>query len=309
MSNAPVFLKANYADLYGSAMLPALEELYRQELAQHPQRRDQLFKKVKTERDIWQASEVHDMPLFSQVAEGEDYSYNRPRAGWNKTFVPLKYGLGFSISEEAVDDGKFDMIADAVRKMAKSARESQEIAAMNIFNNGFSSETAGDGVAVFSASHTLPSGLTFSNLLTAADLSVSTLDDMLTRFETQFIGDTGIIEFIRPKVLLVPSASRRYALELIGSDLKADSADNNMNSLKGEGLRVVSSPHLTDADSWYLLSEKEETGLRIVSRKDVETKYAGSDAGFDNDSIKIKSRYREKIGVTHAKGIFGCAGV
>jgi hypothetical protein len=309
MSNAPVFLKANYADLYGSAMLPALEELYRQELAQHPQRRDQLFKKVKTERDIWQASEVHDMPLFSQVAEGEDYSYNRPRAGWNKTFVPLKYGLGFSISEEAVDDGKFDMIADAVRKMAKSARESQEIAAMNIFNNGFSAETAGDGVAVFSASHTLPSGLTFSNLLTAADLSVSTLDDMLARFETQFIGDTGIIEFIRPKVLLVAPQSRRYAMELIGSDLKADTADNNMNSLKQEGLRVVSSPHLTDTDSWFLLSEKEETGLRIVSRKDVETKYAGSDAGFDNDSIKIKSRYREKIGVTHAKGIFGCAGV
>jgi hypothetical protein len=309
MSNAPVFLKGNYADLYGSSMLPALELLYRQTFAQHPSRREQLFNKRKTEQDIMQFSEVHDMPLFAEVAEGEDYSYNRPRAGWNKSFVPLKYGLGFSISEEAVEDGKFDMIADAVRKMAKSARESQEIAAMNIFNNGFSSETAGDGVAVFSASHTLPSGLTFSNLLTAADLSVSSLDDMLSRFETQFIGDTGIIELIQPKVLLVHPNNRRYAAELIGSDLKADTADNNMNSLKQEGLRVVSSPHITDTDSWFLLADKADTGLQIVSRKDVETKYAGADAGFDNDSIKIKSRYREKIGVTHAKGIFGCAGV
>jgi hypothetical protein len=309
MSSAPVFLKANYADLYGSAMLPALEELYRQELAQHPSRRDLLFKKVKTEQDIWQASEVHDMPLFSEVSEGEDYSYNRPRAGANKTFVPLKYGLGFSISEEAVEDGKFDMISDAVRKMAKSARESQEIAAMNIFNNGFSAETAMDGVAVFSTAHTLPSGLTFRNRLsTDADLSVSSLDTMLSDFETQFVGDTGIYELIKPKVLLVHSSQRRYALELIGSDLKADTADNNMNSLKQEGLIVVSSPHLTDTDAWYMLADKSDTGLRIVSRKEVETKYAGADAGFDNDSIKVKSRYREKIGVTSAKGIFGTSG-
>ena len=309
MSSAPVFMKANYADLYGSAMLPALEELYRQELAQHPQRREQLFKKVKTDRDIWQASEIHDMPLFSEVAEGEDYSYSRPRAGSNKTFVPLKYGLGFSISEEAVEDGKFDMIADAVRKMAKSARESQEIAAMNIFNNGFTSETAMDAVAVFSTSHVLPSGLSFrSRLSTDADLSVSSLDTMLSDFETQPVGDSGIVELVQPKVLLVHSSQRRYALELIGSDLKADTSDNNMNSFKQEGLRVISSPHLTDVDAWFLLASPEDTGLRIVSRKDIETKYAGADAGFDNDSIKVKSRYREKIGVTHAKGIFGTSG-
>ena len=309
MSNAPVFMKGNYGDLFGSSMLPALEELYRQTFAQHPSRREMLFRKKKTDQDIWQASEIHDMPLFSEVAEGEDYSYSRPRAGANKTFVPLKYGLGFSISEEAVEDGKFDMIADAVRKMAKSARESQEIAAMNIFNNGFSSETAMDGVAVFSASHTLPSGLTFRNKLsTDADLSVSSLDQALQDFETQFVGDTGIIELIQPKVLLVHPSNKRYALELIGSDLKADTSDNNMNSLKQEGLRVVSSAHLTDSDAWFLTADKEETGLTIVSRKDVETKYAGADAGFDNDSIKVKSRYREKIGVTHAKGIFGTSG-
>jgi phage major head subunit gpT-like protein len=221
----------------------------------------------------------------------------------------VKYGLGFSISEEAVEDGKFDMIADAIQKMAKSALETQEISAMNILNNGFTTELAADGLTIFNASHTLPSGLTFRNQLsTAADLSQSSLDQALTDFETQFVGDSGIIYRAMPRILLVHPSQRRYAMELVGSDLKPDSADNNMNSLKGEGLVVVSSPHLTDTDAWFLLADKAETGLRIVNRSGIQTKASDEAVGFMNDSIFYKSRYREVIGVTHAYGIFGSSG-
>ncbi len=306
MANAPVILRGNNSDLFGSSMLPAMEELFRWELAQHPSRREELFKVVKTERDIYQSSELADLPLFSQVEEGEDYSYQRPRQGANKTIIPVKYGLGFSISEEAVEDGKIDLIADSVRKMAKSARESQEITAMNLINNGFSSETTADGVALFSTAHTLPSGSTFRNRpSTDVDLSYSALDAALYDFETQFIGDSGIIYNMNPKVLLVHPSQKRYAMELIGSELKVDTANNNMNSLKSEGLRVVSSPHLTDTDAWFLLADKEDTGLRIVSRKGIETK---SNEVFDNDSIRYKSRFREKIAAIHPYGVWGTSG-
>lgn len=316
--SSPVFLEGNYSDLFGATMLPVLEELFRAEVEMHPSRRSELFKIVQSDRDIWQATELHDMPLFSEVPEGSDYSFQRPRQGANKTLKPVKFGLGFSISEEAVDDGKFDYIADAIRKMARSAMESQEIQAMNIFNNGFSSEVAADGLSVFNAAHTLPSGLTFRNVLsTPADLSASSLEQMLTDFETQFIGDTGIIYNYRPKVLFVHPSNKRLAKELIGSDLKPDVAlsgatgitnINNYNSFKEEGLRVVSSPHLTDIDAWFMLANPMETGLRIVSRKPIETKAGGSDVGFLSDSILYKSRYREKIGVTHPYAIFGTAG-
>lgn len=309
MSNAPVFRRDQYSDLYGANMLPVLEELFRSELEQHPSRRQELFKIVKTERDIWQSSEIHDLDLFSQVSEGQEYSFVRGKQGASKTLVPVKFGLGFSISEEAVDDGKFDMIADHVKKLAKSARESQEISAMNVFNNGFSSVTTADGLSLFNAAHTLPSGGTFRNVLaTAADLSVSSLETMLTQFETQFVGDSGIIYRIMPKALLVHPANKRLAKELIGSDLKPDTAENNMNSFKEEGLRVISSPHLTDEDAWFMLAAPMETGLRIIQRKDIETMAAGKDAGFLNDSILYKSRYREVVGATHGYGVFGTAG-
>ncbi len=309
MSTNPVFLRGNYSDLYGDTMLPVLEELFRVELMMHPSRRGDVFKIVTTDRDIWQATEIHDMPLYSEVSEGTDYSFAAPKQGAHKTLKPAKFGLGFSISEEAVEDGKFDYIADAVRKLARSGIESQEIQAMSIYNNGFTSELTADGLSVFNAAHTLPSGLTFRNRLTTdADLCVTSLEQMLTDFETQFIGDSGIIYNIPQKVLLVHPSNKRLARELIGSDLKAETADNNMNSFKTEGLRVVSSPHLTDPEAWFMVADPMDTGMRIVSRKPIETKAGGSDVGFVSDSILYKSRYREKIGVTHPYGIFGTTG-
>jgi hypothetical protein len=309
----PVFLKDNYSDLFGADMLPVLEEVFRCELQQHPSRREMLFQKKSTSRDIWQSTAMHDLSLLQQVSEGQDYSFTASKQGASKTLKPVKYGLGVSISEEAAEDGKFDEIADLIKKLAKSARESQEIQAMNIFNNGFSTETTADGVALFSASHTLPSGGTFSNLLTAADLSDTSLEDMLVQFETAQVGDSGIIYSVRPRNLVVHPDNKRLAMELIGSDLRAANdgvaAKNNMNSLREDGLRVVSSPHLTDTDAWFITAEAQDTGLRIISRKDIETKAAGADAGFVNDSILYKCRYREKIGATEAYGVMGSAGV
>jgi hypothetical protein len=309
----PRFLRANYADLFGSAMLPALEELFRYELAQYPSLRDQLFKTVPTTQSIWQSSELHDMPMFSAMQEGQDYSFDAPPAGANKTLTPQKYGLGFSISEEAVDDGKFGFIADAIQKMAKSGRESQQIQAMAVINNGFSATTTADGVALFSASHTLPSGGTVRNKLSSdSDLSDSSLKQALIDFSNQFVGDSGIIYRMQPKTLLVSSDNQFIAREILGSDKTtatgSNQAPNNMNSLKDEGLQVVVSPHLTDSDAWFLLASPAETGLRIVSRKPIETKAAGADVGFANDSILYKSRYREIIGAVHHLGAFGTPG-
>lgn len=307
--SAPALLRNQYSDLFGTTALPVLEELFMDELARHENKREQLFKVVSSDRDIWQASEVHDMPLHQVVPEGTNYSFDRPQQGASKTLTHDKYGLGFSISEEAVEDGRFDMISDAIRKMAESALESQEVSAMNIFNNGFTSELAADGVAVFSSSHTLPRGGTFRNRpSTYADLSQTSLDEALADFDTIFVGDTGIIKRAMPKVLLVHPSNKRYAMELVGSDLKPDTSDNNMNSIKQDGLRVISSPHLTDSDSWYLLDDPAKTGLRIVSRSGIETKASDPAVGFMTDSIFYKSRYRESIGVTHARSIYGNSG-
>lgn len=101
-----------------------------------------------------------------------------------------------------------------------------------------------------------------------------------------------------------------YASELLGSEKKVDSSDNNTNSIKGEGLQLISSPRLTDTVGWSLLASPEDHGLRIVSRKPLETKAAAPDGvGYLNDAVYYKARYREVIDAVHAYGVYGVQGV
>jgi phage major head subunit gpT-like protein len=312
-----MMIRSQFSDLFTADALPALEELFRFELARHPSVREKLFKVVTGSADIYQTSELGDLPLWSEVPEGTGYTLEKARQGYDKTMVYKKFGSGFQISEETVDDGKINHIADLVAKLAKSARETQEIYAMNVINNGFSSATTPDGQPLFSASHTFTSGLGFSNILTnPADLSDSSLRQMLVDFEKRFIGDTGIQYLIKPKTLLVAPENKRLAMELLGSELRVNdvtvdnSNTNAMNALRSEGIQVVSSVHLTDTDAFYLLADPAETGLRIAKRKDIVTKGQGPDegVGFMNDSIIYKAKYREEIAPIHALGVMGTPG-
>jgi hypothetical protein len=304
--SAPNTIRSQYSDLFGSSMLPVLEEIFRTRVAMHPSRREALFATKQTDRDIWQSTELHDMELFNEMAEGIEYNFKRAKQGASKTFSVKKMGLGFSISREAIEDGKVDLVREMTEALADSAMESKEVDAMNVFNNGFSTETCADGVALFSTSHTLPSGGTFRSKLSAdADLSYTSLAQAITDLRSAQVGDSGIIKLYTPKILLVHDSARLYAKELVGSELKVDTSNNNLNPFKDEGIVVISSPHLTDTDAWFLLSDKEKTGLRIINRQGIQTK---SEEVFDTDSVKYKASYRERLGAIHAYGVMGTAG-
>lgn len=309
---APVMLRSNFPDLFSADALPVLEELFEASFDQFEPIHEMMYQQHSTEKDIWQSSEMTDLPQFNVVAEGEDFSFKRRKQGASKTLVIKKYGLGASISQEMIEDGKMSEMAGLIRELGRSAAESRIIQAMNVFNNGFSSsETTADGQPVFDTAHTLPSGLTFRNeLSTSADLDVTSLESALTDFETQFVSDSGKQLKLMPKWLVVAPANKRNAKELIGSELKANTADNNMNSFKEEGLSVISSPHLTDSDGWFLVSAQDVNGLRQINRTGVETKMAPADTvGFVSDSMLIKSRYRWQIGAIHPYGLYGSPGV
>lgn len=309
MANSAVDLRSNHSHLYGSSQLPVLEEIMKYELSQHDSVRDRVFKKVGTESDIYQSSELHDLTLFEAVPENSAYSFDRAKQGAAKTFNITKYGAGFSITEEMMLYGKFNLIGDLVRMLAKSAKESQEVQAMNVLNNGFTTETTADGVALFSTAHTLPSGGTYRNKRASdADLSESSLQDAVADFKSQFVGDSGIIYRVRPKILLVHTDSENAAHELVGSSLKPGGDLNNINSIRRDGLTVIASPHLTDTDSWYLLADPMETGLRVIERRGLSTKASGPDAGFMTDSMFYKANYFEKVGAVHAVGAWGSTG-
>lgn len=291
-------------------MLPMMEEVFRSDYNQRAGKREMLAKTEKASSQIYQSSSVEDMPLFSSISEGNDYGLSAAKQGYDQTITVVKYGLAANFSEELVEDSKFGHIADTLKKMAKSAKESKEVAFFNLFNNAFSSTLTADGLSLCNAAHTTPTGTyTIRNQLSsAADLDVTSLKLAVKDFRKNFVGDSGIVYDISPRYLVVPEELRLDAIQIVQSDLLAGTPNNDINSLKGEGLQVVASPHLTDTDAWFLTAAPEENGLRIIERKPLETKAAGGDAGFLNDSIYFKARYREAVAAIHPMGFFGTPG-
>lgn len=298
-------LEQNFRNFFGVSALPALDEIFFDHYEQAEDPRSKLYNMESTDRELVQKAGVTSLGLLSQVQEAEQAPKDSFNQSYSKNYSILKYAKAIGISDEMIQDDRFDMISKMVKSLARSSRETQLFIAMNVFNNSFSSETSWDGVAIISASHPTEVG-NQSNIQTAADLSYSSLATAEQQFR-QFQDGRGKQLLIKPKILLVSESDRQNALEIVQSPYKAGTANNNINALGADGgLTVISSPYLTDADAWFLLSDPMDHGLRIIDRQPLTTK-------MDEDVLAgvlyYKAQYRQVVGCDEWRGIVGNQGV
>jgi len=246
---------------------------------------------------------------FGQVpikAEGAAVTYEDLAAGFDTTYQADTYELAFRASKEALDDEQEEVVSDAARALGSSLNYTYDVDHANLFNNGFSASFTGpDGVALFSTSHPLVGGGTNQNRPTTdGDLSVAQLRTALNDI-SQTKDDAGKIVHWRPKVLLVSYNQKWLAMELIGSELRADTGDNALNAFKDDGLVVVATPYLTDTNAFFLLSEPSKHNVRTYWRERPNVLH---DWDFETSSMKVKIRSRGKKGWSYWRGVYGTSG-
>ena len=238
--------------------------------------------------------------------EGAAVTYEDLAAGFDSRYQPDTYELAFRASKEALDDEQEEVVSDAARMLGSSMSYTYDVDHANLFNNGFSA-TAGspDGVVLFSTAHPLIGGGTGANRPTTdGDLSVAQLRVALNDIANTR-DDAGKLIHWRPRTLLVPFNAKWLAKELIGSDLRADTADNATNAFKDDGLVVVASPHLTDFNAFFLLAEPARHNVRTYWR---EKPMVLHDWDFETSSMKVKIRARWKKGWSDWRGCYGTSG-
>jgi hypothetical protein len=282
---------------------------------------DVLFEEMPIEAGVFQRIlKVRDMgnkPLvrtttvasFGQVpqkAEGAPVTYEDLAGGFDATYQADTYELAFRASKEALDDEQEEVVSDAARALGSSMNYTYDVDHANIFNNGFSSTTGSpDGVALFSASHPLVGGGSGSNTpSTQGDLSVAQLRVALNDIANTR-DDAGKLQHWRPKVLFVSYNQRWLATELLGSELRADTAENATNAFKGDGLTVIATPYLTDANAFFLLAEPSKHNVRTYWREKPNVLH---DWDFETSSMKVKIRARWKRGWSDWRGVYGTSG-
>ncbi len=117
--------------------------------------------------------------------------------------------------------------------------------------------------------------------------------------------DAGKIVHWRPKILLVSENQKWLGMELLGSELRADTADNALNAFKDDGLTLVSTPFLTDKNAFFLLAEPSKHNVRSYWREKPNVLH---DWDFETSSMKVKIRARWKKGVSDWRGVYGTSG-
>lgn len=238
--------------------------------------------------------------------EGAAVTYEDLGSGFDATFQADTYELAFRTSKEALDDEQEEVVSDAARALGSSMNYTYDVDHANIFNNGFSSTTGSpDGVALFSTSHPLIGGGTAANRpATDGDLSVAQLRVALNDIANTR-DDAGKLLHWRPKVLLVGYNQKWLAMELLGSELRADTADNAINAFKDDGLTVVATPYLTDSNAFFLMAEPSRHNVRTYWRERPNVLH---DWDFETSSMKVKIRARWKRGWSDWRGIYGTSG-
>lgn len=236
------------------------------------------------------------------------WHYDDPEQLWDVTFTHTSYAQGYRVTKEAVDDDQYGILGQRMFSTSgKGFKQRVEVISANVFNNGFTTQTADDGVALFSASHTRNpnDATTHSNTSSVAtDLSVSALKAAITNFEDT-LDHRGLNMRLVPKTLLVTTSDRFTAEEILQSQLEPYVAENQKNVLAEEGLMVKVNNYLTDADNWFLLADKSDHELKFIWRTPLVFK---RDSDFDSWDAKFGAFMRFSVGVVGWRGTYGVQG-
>lgn len=280
-----------------------------------------LFRNVKTERAYELFNRVVGVDEATVVPEGSIYPQKQIAQDISKTVAVKKFGFVILVSRELIMDNLFEPIQDDVSKAMKNSMiQTKESRALNVFNNGFTTQQAQDGVSLFNTAHPLIQGGTQSNRAAVAGaLDLDTLWDGRNTMQTTK-GQSTLYDAIYPARMLVgPQALERRINELLKSEWIPQSMENTANVYTTlTSVRPLVSPLFTSNTAWFLVADPEsvlEYSCRLVDREPLNinalfnvTGDAEVGLSTDRDVYSWRCRERYEVDAVTWYGVYGNAG-
>lgn len=296
-------------------LVPGANAVYVDEYTQLPSVYDSLLNVMTSTRAFEDDLVMTGLPAAGRKHEGEPIPFDRPRFRGKVRYVHGGYGLGYEITEEAVEDELYGALTNqGSRNLAWSMRETEEIVAHTVFNLSFTTVLTYDGQPLISDAHE-GVGLTFSNRpVSHADLSVAQLKAAMEHF-FDLRTDRNMRVLMSPSNLLVSNTNYYTALEILGTPHYTGASSGGetsslistevTNVVQGMGLTPIRSPYLTDPDAWWVMVPKAQHKLKFWWRRKPTPK-AGTDERVGVAWYGMTARF--VAGATEWRGIYGSSG-
>ena len=290
-------------------LLPGLNALFGLEYARYGEEHKELYEIESSERSFEEETKLSGFSSAPVKSEGAATAYDNAQEAWTTRYSHETISLGFSVTEEAIEDNLYDSLSARYTKaLARGMAYTKQVKGASILNNGFSSSyTGGDGVSLFSTAHPLVSGGTNSNTFsTQADLNETSLEAAVIQIAA-WTDERGLLIAGKPKKLVVPPSLMFVATRLLETKLRVGTNNNDISAINNNGTipeGYTVNHFLTDTNAWFLLTDVPN-GLKHFVRTPLQN---SMDGDFDTGNVRYKSRERYSFGWSDPLGAFGSSG-
>jgi hypothetical protein len=290
-------------------LLPGLNALFGMEYARYGEEHKEIYESETSERSFEEETKLSGFSAAPVKNEGSAIAYDNAQEAWTTRYNHETIALGFSITEEAVEDNLYDSLSARYTKaLARAMAYTKQVKAAAVLNNGFSGTyPGGDGVALFATNHPLVSGGTNSNTpSTQVDLNETSLEAAVIQIAA-WTDERGLLIAAKPKKMVVPPSLMFVAKRLLDTELRVATADNDINAIKQmgaipEGYTV--NHFLTDPNAWFLTTDVPN-GMKHFVRTPLQN---SMDGDFDTGNVRYKARERYSFGWSDPLGMWGSSG-
>jgi hypothetical protein len=290
-------------------LLPGLNALFGMEYKRYAEEHKEIYETETSDRSFEEETKLAGFSAAPVKNEGQAIAYDNAQEAWTARYNHETIAMGFSITEEAMEDNLYDSLSTRYTKsLARAMAYSKQVKAANILNNGFNAAfPGGDGVSLFSAAHPLVSGGTNSNRPSVAtDLNETALENAVIQIAA-WTDEKGLLIAAKPRKLIIPPALMFVATRLLETNLRVGTTDNDINALKNNGSipeGYTVNHFLTDPNAWFLTTDVPN-GLKHFVRVPMST---SMDADFDTGNNRYKARERYSFGWSDPLGVYGSPG-
>jgi hypothetical protein len=287
---------------------PGLNALFGLEYGRYDAEHTQIFETETSDRAFEEEVMLSGFGNARVKSEGGSIVYDNATETFTARYTHETIALGFAITEEAVEDNLYDRISARYTKaLARSMANTKQVKAANVLNNAFNSNFAGgDGVELCSTVHPLVAGVLSNELVTAADLNETSLEQALIDIAA-FTDERGLLISTQGRKLIIPSELQFVADRLTQSQLRVATADNDINALRNMGMipeGYVVNHYLTDPDAFFIKTDIPN-GFKLFQRSPIRTSMEGD---FDTGNVRYKARERYSFGFSDPRCVFGSPG-
>ena len=238
--------------------------------------------------------------------EGTAIAYDNAQEAWTARYNHETIALGFSLTEEAIEDNLYDSLSARYTKgLARAMAYTKQVKAASVLNNAYNNAYAGgDGVSLLNTAHHLVNGGTNANTpSTPADLNETALENAVIQIAA-WTDERGLLIAAKPRKLIVPPALQFVATRLLDTELRVGTNNNDVNAIKNNGSvpeGYVINHFLTATNAWFLTTDVPN-GMKHFVRTPLQN---SMDGDFDTGNVRYKSRERYSFGWSDPLGMYG----